>query len=45
MANETDLLILQDIANARLDILLGKMQRIIWLCEIEEQQSYKGEDP
>ena len=35
---------LQDITNARLEILLGKMKRINGLCETEEQVFYRGEE-
>ena len=44
MATETDLIILQDIANARLEILLGKLKKISELCEIEERMFYRGDE-
>lgn len=44
MANETELIRLQDIANARLEILLGKMQRINELCKTEEIELYRGNE-
>ena len=44
MATETDLIRLQDIANARLEILLGKLKKISELCEIEEKIFYEGDE-
>ena len=44
MATETDLIRLQDIANGRLEILLGNLKKISELCEIEEDIFYEGKN-
>ena len=43
MAPEQDLVPLQDLVNAGLEILLGKLQRINGLCETEERNFYRGD--
>lgn len=43
MPNETNTIALQDIGNARVEILLGKLQRIYGLCETEEKKLYRGD--
>lgn len=44
MATENNIVVLQDIVNARLEILIGKLKRINEVCEIEEQKYYRGDD-